>query len=455
MRLLGDRESGVGNREAVVDSLASRARLRGILERVARAIALVVLGLLLIDAWRARPVARADRADAPTLDSALVRWSTVDPRAQVHVRIDGDISPAKRDWLSALRASGTAVSWQAIGALPVAAVADPIADPAGGTSILVAAPPGAMAELSDDYGALDSVRTVNAGARFVARSAPNAVRLRAGALMARSTARDSLGLGRVLVLGQVGWETKFVAAALEERGWRVDARMELGPKGDVVQVAPGLRGSSFSIDTARYSAVIALDSTAARYAAPIAAYVRAGGGLVATASVLRVPSFVTLGAGGVERLVDAVEPFVPDTLRPRRSLGLRPIALRPDAVPLEYRDAAVAVAARRVERGRVVAVGYEDTWRWRMGGDADAVDRHRDWWADLVARVAYTSRATRPVASPIDEAPYARLVESLGPPVTAGVDGPRTRTLPIALLFAVLTVMLLSEWASRRLRGAP
>jgi hypothetical protein len=272
--------------------------------------------------------------------------------------------------------------------------------------------------------------------------------------MARSATRDSLALGRVLVLGQVGWETKFVTAALEERGWRVDARMELGPKGDVLQSAPGLRASAFVVDTARYSAVVAVDSTAARYA-QIAGYVRSGGGLVATASAVRVPALAALGAGGMERPIEAVEPFAADTLRPRRSLALRPISLRPDAVPLESRDAAVAVAARRVERGRVVVMGYEDTWRWRMGGGPDAVERHRDWWADLVARVAYTSRVTHPASPAIDEAPYARLVERLGSPVSAGVAGRASRVLPIAFLFAVLALALLTEWASRRLRGVP
>src|SRR5438034_1064430 len=77
--------------------------------------------------------------------------------------------------------------------------------------------------------------------------------------------RDTLGLRRLLVLGQAQWETKFTIAALEERGWQVDAHIVVSPKGkgDVRQGDIGV------IDTARYSAVLAVDTTAARYGARI------------------------------------------------------------------------------------------------------------------------------------------------------------------------------------------
>ena len=86
-------------------------------------------------------------------------------------------------------------------------------------------------------------------------------------------ARDSLALKPVLVLGAAGWESKFTIAALEERGWRVASRVRVAPNVDVTQ------GPLGAIDTARYSAVIALDSTAASSATAIARYAREGGGV--------------------------------------------------------------------------------------------------------------------------------------------------------------------------------
>ena len=64
---------------------------------------------------------------------------------------------------------------------------------------------------------------------------------------------------------------------------------------------------------------------------------------------------------------------------PRRALGFFPIvALASDAVPLESRDGRVIAAARRAGAGRVVQLGYDDTWRWRLAGTGDAPAAHRD-----------------------------------------------------------------------------
>src|SRR4029077_3705094 len=90
----------------------------------------------------------------------------------------------------------------------------------GGSRVLVAAPAGALVALADRYGPLDSVRDGPAGRGFVTRSALISVSVGAGALPPTAALADSLVLGRILLIGHAGWESKFVAAALEERGWR-------------------------------------------------------------------------------------------------------------------------------------------------------------------------------------------------------------------------------------------
>jgi hypothetical protein len=427
-------------------SRAERALSRRItLERLARLAAFALLAWLLVRSLKP-PAGPWGSSGVASLTPALRRWSTRVAPSAVHVRIDGAISPVQRDWLAALAATGTRVTWSGAGALAVAAVAEPVADPAGATRVVAAAPLGTVVSLADDYGPLDSVRAGGAGAGFLARSAPSAVTVRAGALTARAATSDSLVLGRLLVLGRAGWESKFVVAALEERGWSVDARLALSPRGDVVQ------GRITPIDTGRYSAVIALDSSALASAGALARYARSGGGLIIASPVSAAPALAPIDAGAPRAEVPPTEPF-DTTGDPRRTLALTPIALREDAMALERRAGSVAVAVRRVERGRVMVVGYADTWRWRMAGGEGAAEAHRDWWAGLVASVAHVGRIARPRAEPVDEAPLATLVDRLGPAVASAraAEGSRVSS---AWLFLALAALLLGEWASRRLRGA-
>jgi hypothetical protein len=429
---------------------AGRAALRFAFERASRTVALASLLWLIVQSFRIGSSASRE-SGADSLSTALARWSGPDAPRRVHVRMNDDVSPVARDWLAAIAGAGTRITWEQGNAVPVAAIAEPAADPAGGTSVRVAAPQGTQLVLMDAFGTLDSVRAGLAGARLVARSAPSAIRVRAGSLSARAPVRDTLRLGRLLLLGRAGWESKFVTAALEERGWRVDADFALSPRGDVVQLAG--RAPRSQVDTARYAAVIALDSSALASAERIARYVRSGGGLVMAASIVAAPGLEVLRLGSLGRASEAVEPFDAGASEPRRDLALVPISLRADAVPLEQRDSLVAVAARRVEAGRVVVVGYEDTWRWRMGGGENAVEKHRDWWADLVASVAYAGRSSRGELVGIDEAPFAHFFDKLGAP-TPRSTSPRERRVPTPLLFALLAVGLVAELTSRRLRGA-
>ena len=259
---------------------AGRMTLRVVFERASRAVALASLLWLIVQSFRTGTASASSESGADSLATALARWSGADAPRRAHVPIDGDVPPVARDWLAAIAGAGTRITWEQGNAVPVAAVAEPAADPAGATSVRVAAPQGTQIVLMDAFGTLDSVRAGLAGARLIARSAPSDIRVRAGTLIARAPVRDTLRLGRLLLLGRAGWESKFVAAALEERGWTIDADFALSPKGDIVQL-PG-RGDA-QLDTARYAAVIALDSSALASADRIARYVRSGGGLVATA----------------------------------------------------------------------------------------------------------------------------------------------------------------------------
>jgi hypothetical protein len=384
------------------------------------------------------------RVDAASLRPALERWSTASPPRAVHVTLDGGGAPAAyaRQWLIALRRDGTAVHWGTVSPMLASAIAaEPIADPRGGTRVRVAAPAGAAVVVRDALGPLDSLRVMPGGQGITLTMPATVPTLDAvvGGTPARAAVVDSLTLRRLLVLGRASWESKFLIRSLEEQGWLVDVRLAVAPKAAVTE------GQSGAIDTARYAAVIAVDSSVAPTASRIAAYVRSGGGLLVLGTAAR-PFHLASGT----RLRDADGPPVD-----RRSLGLFPISALPsDAVVLERRDRVVAVAARRMGLGRVVQIGYDDTWRWRMAGGDSAAAQHRAWWAALVSGVAYAPRTERALPADADAAPLAHLIDALGPPMPA-VQPDREPFDPTRSLwaFAALLAPFLLEWGSRRLRG--
>ena len=383
------------------------------------------------------------------LTTALSRWSTAAEPVSVHLESEGFLDPFQRDWLAALAGVGTRVTWESRGGAPLAVAVEPVADPEGGVRAWVAAPSGTRIDVEDPAGPLDSLAASGGGARLLVRSSPAELRARAGVSVAGSAVTDSLVLGRILLLGLAGWESKFVAAALEERGWKLDARLRLSPRGDVRQGALG------PIDTARYAAVLVLDSIGNAEARAVARFVREGGGAVIAAPAAGTTALAAISAASAGARLPGREPFDSTLAQPRLSLELVPLAPREDAVVLERRGNSVAVAARRVDRGRVLSTGYRDTWRWRMGGGESAVEDHRDWWAGLVARVAYVGRVRKPTAPATDEAPLATMIDRLGPASAAPAGpGPGWKISP-AWLFGLLAAALLLEWASRRLRGAP
>jgi hypothetical protein len=411
---------------------------------------LVVLGLLawyLVHVLRVRSGA-AEVATSDELTERLTRWSTVATPARVHVALDYPPPLVQRDWLAALPGTGTEVRWSGAALVPTAAAVEPIADPVSGVDLAVAAPHGATVELRDALGPFDTVTAGGRGVRIYLPNPPATIEAAVGPVVAQAPRRDSLKLGRLLLLGNAGWEAKFVHAALEERGWKIDAFLAFSPKGQG-HVRQGTVGA---IDTAIYSAVLALDTVAANYADQITRYVRSGGGLVLWAPAAQARGFAALAAGAnaVELPNDG---HAPGDSAPRAALALAPVTnLRPDALVLERQGERPALAARRIGPGRVLHIGYVNSWRWRMAGlDDEAPAAHREWLARLVAGVAYASRRPLPAAT-ADVAPLATLVDRLGP-ASAPEEPARGAARLGAWIFALIVLALMLEWASRRLRG--
>ena len=421
--------------------MPSRAERRRPVEHAARVAA---LALLAVSLWRAAGALRA--GDAPA----------------VHAALDGSVTPATRDSLAALARAGVRVTWS--GALaPVAAMAEAVREPAAGWRVSVVS--GGPVSLGDSVGVIDSLPT--GGGTLTAAAIRGALSVRDGRTSASASAAtaDVPELGRVLVYGRAGWESKFTIAALEEQGWRVDTRLRVGGDADVTQ------GAARAPTTARHAAVVVLDTAIGADAAAITRFVRAGGGLVMAGEGAGARSLAALAPSRVAR----VEP--PETREfeghdPTHALPLHVLgALRDDAVLLEDREGTPATAARRVGAGRVVQMGYAETWRWRMQAEDRGVVEHRAYWSRLVGTAAAAARggvappsdasgvrtAARASADPDprDPAPLALAVHALGPPSAPPPrSAPSGPALPFWLAPLILG-LLVAEWASRRTRGAP
>ena len=171
------------------------------------------------------------------LQSALAAWTTGPAPRDVRVQLDAVPSAATREWLGALASGGLHVTWIPRGSdvVGTALAVVPTPDPAGRVRLAVAAPPGARVTLSDDLGAIDSMVAGGGGATA---EGPRPIGLASATLagsVARAALADSLLLRPLLVIGRVGWESKFLVRALEERGWRVDLRLALTPRADLTQ----------------------------------------------------------------------------------------------------------------------------------------------------------------------------------------------------------------------------
>jgi hypothetical protein len=431
--------------------MPSRAETRVRFEQGLRGIVIVVLAVMLWQSLREQSDSRGRNVSARRVDGgALAEWSALAKApATIHVQLDSVPSRIERAWLGALAGTGSSVTWSGDLA-PVMIDAQPLASPSGGTKVLVAAPTESSAVVSDDVGPIDTIRAQSAGAMLTLNAAPDRLTARVKGSVASTDNPDSVVLHKVLVIADAGWESKFAVAALEEEGWKVDASIRIAPGVDVTQ------GSVATIDTSRYSAVIALDGAASPYASRILAFAQMGGGVVLAPQAASLDAMASLRAGTAGRAEARPNPTSGSI-----SLGTLPLtpitSLRNDAVAVERRGSAVALAARRIGAGRVLQSGYEDTWRLRTGGGDESVRDHRQLWTGLVSRVAYAPRAPRPATTAHeDQAPMIGLVAALGSNAlsrpTKNLSGGESG--PMVFLFALLALALIGEVASRRLRGA-
>ncbi len=403
-----------------------------------RAALLISLVLLL---WRTAlpPEAPAAVVSARGPLAPALADATREPLAALSVDLDSVPDRAHRDWLGAIRAAETSVTWTARELAPVAIATAMVPEPEGRIRAVVGAADSSGTVLADGLGPIDTIAAGGAQAARLLRTASGTVSAAAPGARATAPPVTPVRVRRVLLLGSAGWESKFAITALEEAGWAVDAR---------IRVAPGVetrQGADISLDTARYSAVVALDGAAAPRAGAIERYVAAGGGAVLAGGAARLPAFAAITPAGAtaRRVAEPRSGFV---------LG----GVKVDAVVLESRAGLPLVAARRSGTGRVIASGYDETWKWRMQR-ADGAAAHREWWTALVSAVAYAP-PVRPVDSlgAGDPAPVAALTAVLGPPSdpARGSAAPGSRLPTVWLLFGALLAALIGETVSRRLRGA-
>lgn len=430
------------------------------LERAIRTGAVAALVALLVLPWTPSSTDRLDASSSAQLAQVLTD-ATLRPVASVSVQLSQAPDASSRAWLRALRGAGTAVQWRVTDALPSTVLSsEPVPGPEGQRRVALSGIPAGGVSVRDALGIVDSASTDSGAARDVVARVSGAVVAKVRGATLRAPDVSPSPLRAVLVLGGAGWEARFTTAALEEAGWTVESEFIVTPRGPAGRTpdagrgaAVRTRGASGAIDTSRFAAVIALDASAAPRAPAIARFVQQGGGLIlahaAAVGDLRglaparpdAPFTETLGG-----LLTAV---------PRRGLAGRELAgLRADALVLERRGDVVTMAARRHELGRVVMLGYDDLWRWRMQGGEVSPEEHRAWWSQLVSSVAYAPFSSAADATG-DPAPTASLHASLGPP---GISPPGagTRQFPWPMvLFATCILLLMTEWTSRRLRGAP
>lgn len=419
------------------------------------ALRLVLVAVLAIALWRSiRAVQRGtvtESVRASAADDALHRATTSERVGAVHVNVDGALSPMQRDWLVALAGAGVRVSWD--GEVPAMAVSvDRAREPVAPARLRLVADSGVSIVIVDSVGVIDSVRAVH-GVTLEIADAVGHVVARQGSFSASAPVPDRSERRDVLVLGRAGWESRFVLAALGEAGWHARGRLPVAP-GVMVTDA-----SLLPLDTSRYDVVIALDSTAADLATAIARFVAQGGGAIVAGSAIEL--------GALRRVVPARAAarrpgrilLAGDTLT-RADLPLRPLGVaRSDAVALERQPAGLALTIRRAGDGRVAAVGYDESWRWRMEGGAAGAAAHREWWSRLAGLVAPEREVAGTVMSPTNEAgdaaPRAALIAALGPPSRAALSSSSLSSSRFPLLLLVLAALaLLAETASRRFRGA-
>lgn len=430
-----------------------RFPIRSTVEWFLRGVSLATLVFLLWLALHALHRQAPAWASGKDVRKSLVLWSTRESPPHAHIVFDSVPTPDLRDWVAALPGAGTKTTWEGASLKPSAVDVEPVADPKQLKRVWVAAPGGSSVIVGDTLSEIDSVKTMHGGAVLVVPHLVGTIHATVGGTTASTVLRDSVAVKPILILGIASWEGKFIMASLEEYGWHVDARFSVGSRGPVGVVVQG--DTVVQIDTAHYSAVIALDTAAVKYAGQIDAFVRQGGGFIAAGDAATLPAFASLlPATPSGHLEDA--DILSDTLHPTNTFGTATLSqAKQGAVGIESRNKQMTVVARRIGTGRVLQVGYDNTWRWRMGGVGDPVTKYQSWWSAMVSSVAYAPRTQRAVAAAVEPTPLASLVSILGSPTTEAAPKPNPLDDPrlIPALFSLLMGALFLEWASRRLRG--
>ncbi|MEX0691784.1 MAG: hypothetical protein WD934_06755 [Gemmatimonadales bacterium] len=394
--------------------------MRSRVERIVRTVAWITLAGATGLAWRS-PVVPATRAvSSPPSVETLARWALVPPADSLIVTFRGLPGDTMRSQVAAIAGAGIAVQWRDDGVDAQAGEVE--LDVSTGRGALRVA--GGPVEVSDAAGALGVVD----GALVV----PGLVLpVRAGVV----PSAELVPSRRALVLGTPSWESGWIVRGLEAAGWSVEARFVL---------APGLVAGPSAIDTATFAVAIVLDRVEPVMARALLAFVRSGGGLVLGPGALGAPVLAQIAPGAVAALARSAASLALPT--DRADLAFRPVVrLRADAVALDT----ARIAARREGQGRVVLIGDVETWRWALASDPGRT-AHSAFWVRVVEAARYRPLGDRMAGDP---APRASLVAAFGPPVQA--PAPALPRWPWeAMLFVLGMAGLMTEWASRRMRGA-
>jgi len=409
-------------------------------------------------AWMARTIVATIARD-PLAGALPAAWPTFP------VTMAALPSATSRAILGDAALAGLPVQWvDSLGMrdLSVSAAAATTPQPATLLSMRVRSPDSATAlVLRDAGGIVDSSNQAALRVRATSTRAPVKAEVwRNGQRIAsaRADAPDAPRIGRVRLFAQPGWESKFVVTALEESGWTVDGTLAISPK---ASVQLGIRAS---LDTLSHSVAVVLDSGVVDVRA-VRSFVASGGGLVIAGEALRDPALASLG---VARITHVHAPIAGALLtdEPRQGLSAYHLDPLPGATVLEGDSDESAVVVVRRGLGRVLAVGYRETWRWRMEGRDESADAHRQYWTQLLAAVAYASspRTSLPtnsndaVDAPGDGVPLADLIARVGQPSSRNqvvASSAALARIPLWWLYVVAAISLTIEWALRRTRGAP
>ena len=231
----------------------------------------------------------------------------------------------------------------------------------------------------------------------------------------------------------------------------MSSRLRVGPNVFVTQ------GTPLALDTAHTGAVIALDSSAASYASAIAALRaqrrrrRARGRCAAR----RIAARARARARGPAR----APPHRSPSRAPRRVARSASSRSSPSrATPCRSNRATAASSPRRVAWAPGASCSSATTKRGAGGSRArgDAPAAHRDYWSAVVSAAAYRAdeahrgraRRTMPRRSRRSTRTSARRALRTRRRLRHRARGLRW------WMFALLALLLLAEWASRRLRGA-